>query len=371
MSSQTLSTRSFPMLIVALLGVVISGWLVLTQLGGQGHAAFNSTSTGLMWGLPIVTYDYLLIASTGLAMLASLATVFGVSAIAPIARRCYWLALATLIAGVVALFLELGYPWRALLAIPFNFQVKAPLFWKVIGVAIYTVCLLMLLFTNRESRGVAKLCFAAAVFVTLVAGLVYGMMAMRPFWYGPHTALAFVAEAALAGIAFAVFFTYFANGFSTERMGLHTRALLDGTMPKLFAGALLIYLLFFLARVATGLWSNADGLQVWQTMIGSIWFHLELWLGLVLPLVLMSAPTLRSQPGNQIGAALLVMIGLFIGHYAFIVGGQLVPLFKGSWVRGLIEYSPSATEWLTLVLAAFVALLVQTYGERGSNEAAA
>jgi molybdopterin-containing oxidoreductase family membrane subunit len=369
MSNETLSTRSMPVLVVALLGVLICGWLVIQQLMGQGHAAFNATSTGLMWGLPIVTYDYLLVASTGLAMLGTAPLAWGVRDLAPIARRCLWLAFATLIAGVVALFLELGYPWRALVAIPLSFQVKAPLFWKALGVGVYAVTLIMLLFTNRESRGVAKLCFGAAVFATLLAGLVFGLMAMRPLWFGPQVSLAFVVEAALAGVAFAIFFTYFAHGFSAERMNLGLKATLDGLMRMLFVVALTVYLLFFFTRLATGLWSNADGLQVWKAMTGSVWFHLELWIGLLLPLLLMAAPTLRGRADVQIAAALLVMIGLFIGHYEFIVGGQLVPLFKGSWVRGLIDYAPSATEWLTLLLAAFVAILVQAWGERRSDEA--
>ncbi|NIU61207.1 MAG: polysulfide reductase, partial [Pseudomonas stutzeri] len=90
-------------------------------------------------GLPIVTYDFFLLASTGLAMLASTWTVFRLPAFEPIARRATWLAIAALLGGVAALFMELGYPLRAMLLIPFSFSTSAPLFWKVWGVIFYTV----------------------------------------------------------------------------------------------------------------------------------------------------------------------------------------------------------------------------------------
>ena len=123
--------------LVGLAGAVITGAYVVWQLMSQGHAAYNTNSIGLMWGLPIVTYDFFLMTSAGLALVASAWTVFGVRSFEPVARRALWLALAMLIGGVAALFLELGNPLRSLYAIPLNFQFKSPLFWKVIGVGVY------------------------------------------------------------------------------------------------------------------------------------------------------------------------------------------------------------------------------------------
>jgi molybdopterin-containing oxidoreductase family membrane subunit len=57
-----------------------------------------------------------------------------------------------------------------------------------------------------------------------------------------------------------------------------------------------------------------------------------------------------------------VIVALLIAKYEFVIGGQLVPLFKGSWVHGLIQYSPSTTEWVLLAMSAFLAYAVYAFG---------
>ncbi len=41
---------------------------------------------------------------------------------------------------------------------------------------------------------------------------------------------------------------------------------------------------------------------------------------------------------------------------------MLVPLFKGTWVPGLIDYAPSATEFALLAMSAFLAYAIYAYG---------
>jgi molybdopterin-containing oxidoreductase family membrane subunit len=45
------------------------------------------------------------------------------------------------------------------------------------------------------------------------------------------------------------------------------------------------------------------------------------------------------------------------------MGGQLVPLFKGSWAPDLLSYAPSLTEWALLLMAIFLANAVNAWGE--------
>jgi molybdopterin-containing oxidoreductase family membrane subunit len=58
------------------------------------------------------------------------------------------------------------------------------------------------------------------------------------------------------------------------------------------------------------------------------------------------------------------MVSLFISRYDYIMGGQLVPLFKGAWAPDLLRYVPSFTEWMLLLLAIFLANVVNAFGER-------
>lgn len=363
--------RPNTVLLVAALGLLASGGLALSGLMGKGHAALNASSLGLYWGLPIVVYDLFLLTSTGLAMVASLALVFGARDFAVVAKRCVWLALAGLVGGVTVLLLELGHPLRALWAIPLSFQFASPLYWKVLFVAAHVILLLVLFarmsrpgWTPEALRGPALLELVAALGVTVLAGGVYGTMTMRPFWSSGDVPVAFLAESILGGVAFMMFFSYLAYGFSQDAMTPRLKALFRGDLPAIFAMAIVVHALFVGARALTGLYGNAEGLQVWEYIVRSPLFHLEVWVGLALPLALMLAEGTRRSGAAQALAAALVMVSLFISRYDYIIGGQLVPLFKGAWAPELLVYRPSLTEWMLFLMAVFLANVVYAYGER-------
>jgi molybdopterin-containing oxidoreductase family membrane subunit len=108
-----------------------------------------------------------------------------------------------------------------------------------------------------------------------------------------------------------------------------------------------------------------DGHQVvYEHLIRSGWFHFEIWIGLLLPAVLLSVRKLSARPSVQAVAAVLSLIAAFIGRYEFVIGGQVVPLFKGTWVPGLIDYTPSITEWMVCAFAFFLVLALYAAGCR-------
>jgi Ni/Fe-hydrogenase subunit HybB-like protein len=355
-------------LLASLVGAVVTLGIAINTLMAEGHAAFNTTSMGVVWGLPIVTYDYFLLTSTGLVMVACLGLVFGIERFNLIAKRCLWLAVAGLIGGVAVLMLELGYPIRALWMTPINFQVLSPLFWKVLLVAAYTVVLLLLFYridqgAGREAaRPLAIAGFALAVAIALAAGSVFALMTMRPFWFGGEVMVVFLIESFLGGLAFVLFFTYLARGFDPAALPEDLRAFFAGGFGMFFAAVIGLHAALVGGRAIAGAWSTAEGLQVWGHMLASPLFWGGTLLGILVPLVLMATPDLRRRAWAQMLAAVLVMIGLFIARYEFIIGGQMVPLFKGSWAPGLLDYVPSATEWLLLLGGIFLANVVNAAG---------
>jgi molybdopterin-containing oxidoreductase family membrane subunit len=364
------TTKELGTLILALIGVGIVGYLVRQTLGGQGHAAFNTTNLGLHWGLPIVVYDYFLLTSTGLAMIAALAILFGSETFRPIVKRAAWLALAGLAGGVVVLMLELGHPLRALVAIPTSFAFESPLYWKAMTIGVYVLALLILIarmlkpdWDAKALRAHAIVILVLAMFITAAAGVVYGSNSFRPFWASGDIPVAFIFESLLGGLAFIYFFTYLAYAFDADAMPEGVKRLFNGALPGLFALAIFVHLLFVLARMVNGLYGNVEGLQVWQQMVSSPLFLAEIFIGLLLPLVLMLLAATRSRPWAQALAALLVMNALLISRYEYIIGGQLVPMFKGTWAPDLLSYMPSTTEWLLLLLAILVSNAINAFGE--------
>jgi Ni/Fe-hydrogenase subunit HybB-like protein len=362
--------KQIGILLIATIGLGIVAVTVLKTLGTEGHAAFNTTNLGLFWGFPIVVYDYFLLTSTGLALVASLAIVFGGEDFRPIIKRAVWLALAGLAGGVAVLMLELGHPLRAMWAIPFSFAFSSPLYWKVICVSLYVLSLLVLFvrmlkadWSMEALRLNALVTLVLALGVTAIAGLVYGSQSFRPFWASGDIPVAFIFESLLGGLAFIYFFTYLAYAFNPGAMPEGVKRLFNDRLPSLFALAILIHLVFILARTANGLYGNLEGLQVWQHLATSPLFLAEVFIGLLLPLALMLAPGTRTRPGVQILAALLVMNALLISRYEYIVGGQLVPMFKGAWAPDLLSYAPSTTEWLLLLIAILLSNTVNAFGE--------
>jgi molybdopterin-containing oxidoreductase family membrane subunit len=89
----------------------------------------------------------------------------------------------------------------------------------------------------------------------------------------------------------------------------------------------------------------------------------EVLIGLVLPLVLLMWPGTRNRPWVQVLAAFLVMNALLVSRYEYILGGQLVPMFKGAWAPALLSYHPSPTEWLLLLVAISLSNTFNALGE--------
>jgi molybdopterin-containing oxidoreductase family membrane subunit len=341
-------------------------------LATQGHAAFNTNDYGVTWGLPIACYVYFVLTSTGLTFIASLALLFGFDQFYPVAKRCVWLAFATLIAGFSVLALELGHPFRMLWAMPTGLQYLSPMFWMGIFYLIYMVLLLAKFWRLQRGDWDSPLSNALAVaqFVSVVIahgtlGLLFGMMAMRPMWFGGMIPIYFLLTAALSGAAFTVFFTYLAYDFDVDKLPKSLRLLaLKSALPNVFATMIGITILAVAFRTITGLWSNLDGLQVYDVLVRTPLFHLEFWIGLVLPFLLMLPPQWQRRPRVQITAAVLVMASLFLGRLEFLVSGQMVPMFKGTWVPEIIEYSPSFAEWTLAVIGFALVFFLYALGER-------
>lgn len=327
-------------------GFLICFWIVVSALMTHGHAIYNTTSDGVMWGVPIVTYDFFMLLSVGIAAIASLSLAFGIGLFRPVVGHALWMALACVTAGGVSLFLELGYPLRAMLMILPSFAIASPLWWKVLFVFIYVPVLVALLWreqhsAHREKDWLGVTLFLTAVLLALTSGSVYGAMSMRPFWFGGHVQVAFLVESAVAGFALAMLLSG-GNASETGRVA-----------SRFFGFALGLHLAMVASRTLTGLYANLEGLQVWDKILSQPWIYIEVILCIALPLAIL-ASKLRENNALLAAAGVLALIGLYIGHYEFIVGGQLVPLFKGAWVDGLIPYTPSFHEWMLAPLSAFL-----------------
>ncbi|MGQ4877438.1 NrfD/PsrC family molybdoenzyme membrane anchor subunit [Billgrantia sp. LNSP4103-1] len=362
------------LLVIAGVVLLASLGFALAQLMANGHTAFNTSST-LPWGQPIATYVYFALASSGLGLIASLPLVFGFKQYYPVAKRCIFLAFVTLISGMGVLALELGNVFRMLWAIPLNLQVQSAMFWM--GV-FYSLDLLFLLWKfsklqggHWDSRTARQVGIASFIGVLLASGnlaLIFGMMSMRPFWFDALMPVYFYVTGVTSGLAMLLFFTYLVYGFRRGTMPQALQSLLTGALPKLFAALIGATLLFVAVRAITGLYSNNPEINlVWTDYLLDSGLYLTvLIVGLLLPFALLLGG-LRNRTGVQVAAALLVSLAMFAERFFFVVGGQVVPLFKGTWSPDLIGYTPSATEWSLTLIGVSLCLVLFLLGEKFLN----
>ncbi len=357
---------------VGAIGLVI-GLIAIAGLLSGGHETFN-TSSLLTWGLPVSTYAFFVLTSTGLTFVASLAMVFGMKDFYPLAKRCVWGAVVTLIIGFISLGLEIGNPLRMLWVIPTNFATSSPLWWMGLFYTTYMVLLIWKFilinkgdWNSSQSKIVGIASFVAVVIAHATLGSVFGMMAMRPFWYGPMVPVYFLITAFLSGLAFIMMFINLDYGVNQRNMSEGAARAMSRQLPTIFAITLGLVIVFTLAKTITGLWTNVpENKIVTQYLVSSALFQFELWIGMVLPFILMLT-SLRHNEKVQVLAGGLVITALFIGRYEYVVGGQLIPMFKGAWFDDLTPYSPSLTEIGVVVLAISVGILLYAFGDKKLN----
>ncbi|WIM06406.1 MAG: polysulfide reductase NrfD [Candidatus Nitricoxidivorans perseverans] len=357
---------------VGAVGMILGVIAIIGLLSG-GHATFN-TSSNLTWGLPVSTYVFFVLTSTGLTFVASLAMVFGMKDFYPIAKRCIWGAVVTLVIGFISLGLEIGNPIRMLWVIPTNMQVSSPMWWMGLFYLTYAVLLIwkfMLInkgdWTSSQSRAVGIASFVAVIFAHATLGSVFGMMAMRPFWFGPMVPVYFLITAFLSGLAFIMLFINLDYGVNQANMSKGAERAMSFQLPIIFGITLGLVIVFNIAKTITGLWTNVpESNIVARHIVSSPLFQFELWIGMVLPFALMLSG-LRHEAKVQALAGALVIVALFIGRYEYVVGGQLIPMFKGAWFDDLTPYTPSMTEIGVVLLAISVGILLYAFGDKKLN----
>lgn len=123
----------------------------------------------------------------------------------------------------------------------------------------------------------------------------------------------------------------------------------------IIAGVVLI--LFLWRSVIGGISSTSEDLRAFRHMIGSIPYHIELWLGLAIPTLMMLVPSIRQTFAGKVTASFLMLVGMFAGRLEFVLSGVIRPL--GQMAEGrpeFVSYTPNLYE-IFVALAGFSVML--------------
>lgn len=352
---------------------IVAGVIAAARLFTQGHFLFN-TDDVLIWSLPLGIYIYLALTSSGLTLLASLPLVFGIEKYQPIAKRMIFLAIATLMGGFVAIGLELGNPFN-LIYILFSPNFSSPIWWMGF---IYSVELVVLIAKFQRlhagdtksafSKAMGHISFIAAIIAPLMIGSVFGITESRVTYFGPVMSVYCLMMAILSGTAMCLFYNLVLARISGGVLSEQKAAICDDiTMIFTYTLGTVIVLGLVKAAIesATVIPDFLNYRQYAQVFGGIGKLNTEVILGLFLPFALMIVPAIRAGHGSRILASGLVLFGALAIHMEILLSGQSRPIGpKAEQFPDVIHYFPSAYEWMVLLLAIAVALLLYTLGER-------
>lgn len=375
------------------------GLLAIVAAFSQGHEKMFNASRWVPWGILISTYVFLVVSSTGMCLIASFGHVFGIKRFEPLGRRAIFLAIITLLVGFIVISAELERPWRLLIWAVLSPNVASPIWWMGTLYTFYLFFLLAEFFflrrverleaaqassepgathsallavatpdilerqlrNNMKFARLAGVCgVLSAISAHSVLGAVFGLTETRPLWYGPYTPIYFILSALVSGTALlslGIVLTYELTARQSSQR-VQTLILDLGKLLLLFLG---IYIFFTVWKVISGLYGYVPG-KYESTMLlirgpqAVEFWGFEVFLGILLPaLILVKKGTIPRVAVSS----LLVMIGIFVARYDFVIGGQLIPV---AGPADPVTYGPSITETLIVVGAFAFCILLYLWG---------
>jgi len=336
-----------------------------------GHHTLANTKE-VPWNIFIVLYAYA-ISSIGLSYIASFGIVLGFKKFDVIAIRALYLAIFIIIAGVLSVAADLRQPLHGIWLI-LTTKPTSPLGIVAVTINIYLLLigLELYLLIKKGHEGllvkiVAIAAFGMALIVHSYHGAIFGLAYSRGFWSGPYYPIYFLLSALFCSSSIILFVTY----ITYKATGHQITAKLEDTLKTI--GKLLIYLLgaglFFLFWKMTTAWyfDKPEGMLLLAGPYSINFWVFEVLIGYILPIVIIALS--RFDLKWMAVAGFMVMLGLFVSRYDFIIVGQLIPYLGftpfGSDLGGsiseygLAEYFPNTTEIVSAI--GLVGIVVTAY----------
>ena len=168
---------------------------------------------------------------------------------------------------------------------------------------------------------------------------------LHPLWYSPLLPVMFYVSSIMAGLSLGIL----AYKASCRLRETHE----DPRIARgLGTGLLWVSVLYAAIKLGELTWAGE-----WPLLLdGSygLYWGIELVLGVLLPLALLSRKAWRSNPKMQVGATVLVLAGVLLNRFNATLFGQMLP-------PGAAVYVPHILEWLStigIIAAALMAWII-------------
>ena len=362
--------RLWLLALMGLMGIGAVGALLAIPAGDE---VFGTTPT-VEWGLLIAAYVLFVVTTSGLCLVSSLGTVFGIEAFAPVARRAVVMAALCLMAGFGIIALDLHWPLRLLFGVVLSPSPLSPMWWMGTVYGIYLVFLIIELVGmfggwHRIARLGGSLALVTAIVAPSTLGAVFGVLVVRPAWHGPFMPAYLLATAVLSGAAMLALLYALVARFSLRGHGPASERALTA-IGRLLAAAVGAGIFLTAWQMIVGLYGGEPGSSeaAQAQLTGPLalqWWVVRVIIGLLIPFVLLVVPRLRTRAGIGIAGA-LVLVGLVADRSGFVMAGQIAPATSASGVVSdpWAVYTPSLVEVSIVVGAAALVAFLYTLAER-------
>lgn len=313
-----------------MVGTIILGTLIALGTSvaiirfARGLGAVSNLSDGRAWGLWIGLDLYCGVAlAAGGFVMAGTVYIFGLKKYYPVVRSAILTAFLGYLMVVVALLVDLGQPWR-IWHIVIYWNPHSPLFEVGWCVLLYTT-VLALEFSpavfERFHLEVQLHWIRAVQIPLIIAGITLSTLhqsslgsvlllmsdKIHPLWFSPILPILFLLSAVTAGVAMTMLEGSLGGKAVGHKVDLEILSGLGRSMVYLLG-------LYLAVRLVDLLAAGKAGLIFTSRAYGSL-FLLEVGAGTILPLVLLSLPSVQRSRTALSWSALLVVLGLVLHRF--------------------------------------------------------
>jgi len=352
--------------------IAIIGLLLLTALAAGIFITRLATGWGLVtnlndnygWGLwkGFNTLVGIALGASGFTTAFAI-YVLGGEKFRPLARMAILVGLLGYLSSVFSLLIDLGHPERIVFAIIY-WNAESPLFEVAWCVMLY-MTVMVFEFTPAvfERFGLKR---AETVVHEMVIPLVIGGTVLSTLhqsslgslflnvpdqldklWYSPLLPLFFFMSAVYVGPAVVIVVATMASKALSRK--------LESNLLATFAKALPILLgIYLVAKVAELAGARELGLLFEGTRSSAI-FLLEISIGVIIPMVLLSFKAIRDNTSLRFVASLMVVLGLMLNRVNVGLVAWARPSDAASYVPHVLEFGFTVGLWAGLALVFYVA----------------
>ncbi len=281
---------------------------------------------------PVALYFYMTGLSAGSFLLSTLAYVFGIKKYKPIGMLGVGMAFVLLFLAPVKLIVDLEQPMRFWHLIPY-LNLKSPITYGTFLLTLYPLNGLIygyFMFKGNQklTRLFGLIGVPLAISVHGYTGFILALSKARALWNTALMPMLFLVSAMVSGIAMMMIAVWIKQRFFSNDHHEHDNIIWD--LGNMLGATILVDMFLIFSDILVLQTADTEAHHAAMLILtgdfSPLFIGVELFIGSLIPAVILYTPRFRKRIGLQIVAAVCVMCGILAMRYVMVIGGQSIPL---------------------------------------------